>query len=188
MRATLTALLFVIQISCCAVAQAQETPAIQAAENPFIEHTRGIHEAVQKIILRSAELMPADKYGFKPADSVRSFGEILGHAAASQHYMCATVIGEKPAPPKLDASTASKEEIIAALRTAFDYCDTAWSGMTDVSAGEIVKFMGDDSPKLGVMSVNNIHTIEHYGNLIVYLRMNGLVPPTSDPEFMKTLH
>jgi uncharacterized damage-inducible protein DinB len=185
MRATSIIVLFVFLMSGSA-GLAEEPPAA-AAQNPYTEHTRGIYEALQKIMITSAELMPEEKYGFKPVESVRSFGEILGHAASSQYYMCATVLGEKPAPPKLDASTATKAELIAALRGAFAYCDSAWSTMTDASGAEIVTFMNEDSPKLGVLSVNNVHTIEHYGNLIVYLRMNGLVPPTSDPEFMKKL-
>lgn len=186
MRATSMIVLFVFLMSGTAVL-AGEPAAAAAAKNPFTDHTRGVYEALQKIVITSAELMPEEKYGFKPVESVRSFGQILGHAAASQYYMCATVRGEKPAPPKIDASTATKAELIAALRAAFAYCDSAWAGMTDASGAEIVKFMTDDSPKLGVLSVNNVHTIEHYGNLIVYLRMNGLVPPTSDPEFMKML-
>lgn len=186
MRATSIIVLLVFLMSGTAALAHEPAPAA-AAKSPFTDHTRGVYEALQKIIVGSAELMPEEKYGFKPVESVRSFGQILGHAASSQYYMCATVRGEKPAPPKIDASSASKAELIAALRAAFAYCDTAWSGMNDASGAEVVAFMDDDSPKLGVLIVNNIHTIEHYGNLIVYLRMNGLVPPTSDPEFMKSL-
>ena len=186
MRATSIIVLFVFLMSGTA-ALAEEPATAAAAKNPFIDHTRGIHEALQLIMVTSAELMPEEKYGFKPVESVRSFGQILGHAASSQYYMCATVRGEKSPAPKLDASAATKAELIAALRAAFAYCDSAWSTMTDASSAESVTFMNEDSPKLGVLNVNNVHTIEHYGNLIVYLRMNGLVPPTSDPEFMKML-
>lgn len=186
MRATSIIVLFVFLMSGTA-ALAGEPATAAAAKNPFTDHTRGVHEAMLKILTASAELMPEEKYGFKPVESVRSFGQILGHAASAQYYFCATVRGEKSPAPKIDASTASKAELIAALRAAFAYCDSAWSTMTDASGAEIVAFMDEDSPRLGVLGVNNLHTIEHYGNLIVYLRMNGLVPPTSDPEFMKTL-
>ena len=186
MRATSIIVLFVFLMSGTAALAEEPAPAA-AAKNPYTDHTRGVYEALQLIMITSAELMPEEKYGFKPVESVRSFGQILGHAASSQYYMCATVLGEKPAPPKIDASTATKAELIAALRAAFAYCDSAWAEMNDASGAEVVKFMTDDSPKLGVLIVNNVHTIEHYGNLIVYLRMNGLVPPTSDQEFMKKL-
>ena len=76
---------------------------------------------------------------------------------------------------------------IAALSEAFAYCDRAYETLTDESAVEMVKFMGGDNPKLGVLNTNQVHTIEHYGNLVTYMRIKGLVPPTSDPEFMKEL-
>ena len=88
---------------------------------------------------------------------------------------------------KFDAGSASKAELIAAVEAAFAYCDGAYAGLTDASGAAPVKFMNEEKPKLGVLGVNNLHLMEHYGNLITYMRMNGVVPPTSDPEFMKTL-
>ena len=77
--------------------------------------------------------------------------------------------------------------MIVALKEACAYCDRAYAAMTDRSATETVKLMGQDMPKLGGLTVNNIHTIEHYGNLVTYLRMKNIVPPTSDREFMQQM-
>ena len=54
--------------------------------------------------------------------------------------------------------------------------------MTDASATQMVNFFGEDTPKLGVLTVNNMHTVEHYGNLITYMRLKNIVPPTSEPK------
>jgi uncharacterized damage-inducible protein DinB len=138
-------------------------------------------------LLRLAEQMPEENYGFKPNEGVRSFGQILGHVAEAQYFFCSIVLGEKSPAPKIEQSKTSKADLIAALKDAFAYCDKAYDGMTDASATQMVKFMGRDMPKLGVLANNMVHTSEHYGNLVTYGRMKGIVPPTSDPEFMQQL-
>ena len=97
------------------------------------------------------------------------------------------MLGEKNPAPGIEKSKTSKADLIAALKNAFAYCDKAYEGMTDASAPEMVKHMGNDMPKLGVLTANNLHTVEHYGNIVTYLRMKNIVPPTSDPETMKQL-
>ena len=88
---------------------------------------------------------------------------------------------------KIEETKTSKADLVAALKDAFAYCNKAYDGMTDASATQMVKLMGSDTPKLGALNVNSVHTIEHYGNLVTYMRLKNLVPPTSDPEFMKSL-
>ena len=76
------------------IATAQEPPSAPVAANPLSENTRGMYDGIQKIVLRSAELMPEENYAFRPVESVRTFGQIVGHIAGSQYYFCATVRGE----------------------------------------------------------------------------------------------
>jgi uncharacterized damage-inducible protein DinB len=142
-----------------------------------------VYGGVKRILLRSAEKMPEENYSFTPADAVRSFGQVLGHVADSQYAFCSVALGVKNPAPKIEQTRTSKADLIAALKDAFAYCDKAYDGMTDSSATQMVKFMGGDTPKLGALSVNNVHTVEHYGNLVTYMRMKNIVPPTSDPEF-----
>lgn len=160
---------------------------LSAEENPISNHTRGLYAGVGKIVVTTAEQMPEDKYGFKPVETVRSFGQIIGHITDSQYFFCASVLGEKSPQPQAEKTLSSKKELVAALKDAVAYCSRAYEGMTDKSGIENVKVMGSESPKLGALHVNAVHTIEHYGNLVTYMRINGLVPPTSDPAFMKTL-
>ena len=189
MRTLLQTLLICLLVS-TSVALAQEhspTGAATPADNPLSAHNKAIYRGVKAIVLRSAEKMPEDKYGFRPTEVVRSFGQILGHIADAQYMFCSTVLGETNPRPNIEKTMASKSDLIAALGEAFAYCDRAYDGMTDASASETVMIMGSDTPKLGGLTVNNVHTVEHYGNLVTYLRMNDIVPPTSDPEVMKEL-
>lgn len=155
--------------------------------NPLTAHSRRVYDGVKTILVQTARSMPEERYGFRPAETVRSFGQIVGHVAETQYMFCSAVRGERDPAHGIEKTNASKADLIAALEGAFAYCDKAWDGMTDVNGAELVKAMGSDMPKLGVMQVNQLHTIEHYGNLVTYMRMNGLVPPTSDPEVMKRL-
>ena len=183
-----TLLIFLLAPSAVVLAQDNPPPAAVASpDNPLSAHTKMVYGGVKMILLRSAEKMPEENYSFKPTDAVRSFGQILGHVADSQYYFCSIVLGEKDPAPQVEKSKTSKADLIAALKEACAYCDRAYDGMTDASAVQMVKSMGGDAPKLGVLNVNNIHSVEHYGNLVTYLRMKNIVPPTSDPEVMKQM-
>lgn len=154
-----------------------------AQDNPLSAYNKTIYGGVKSVLLRSAEKMPEENYGFKPTDAVRSYGQIIGHVADAQYLFCSIELGEKNPAPKIEQTKTSKADLIAALKDAFAYCDKAYDGMTDASATQMVKLFGGDTPKLGVLTVNNIHTIEHYGNLVTYMRMKNIVPPTSEPAF-----
>ena len=182
--------LLISLLSAAAVALAQDNkPAAAAASpaNPLSAHSKVMYGGVKAILLRSAEKMPVENYGFKPTESVRSFGQVLGHVADSQYAFCSKVLGEKNPAPNVEQTKSSKADLIAALKDAFAYCDRAHAGMTDASGAEMIKIMGRDTPKLGALNINNTHTVEHYGNLVTYLRMKNIVPPSSDPEFMKEM-
>ena len=126
--------------------------------------------------------MPEENYNFKPTDTVRNFGQIVAHVAGSQYLYCSAVLGEKNPAPKVEQTKTSKADLIAALKDAFAYCQKAYDGMTDASAAEMVKVNEYDTPKLGVLYANIFHTLDHYGNLVTYMRIKGIVPPTSEPR------
>jgi uncharacterized damage-inducible protein DinB len=152
-----------------------------AQDNPLSAFNKFGYGQVKNILLRSAEKMPEENYNFKPTDAVRSFGQIVGHVADSQYFFCSTALGEKSPNPRIEKTKTSKADLIAALKDAFAYCDKAYDGMTDASATQMVKLMGMDLPKLGVLMGNSMHSGEHYGNLVTYLRMKNIVPPSSEP-------
>jgi len=137
---------------------------------------------LKDILLRSAEKMPEENYNFKPTEAVRSFGQILGHVADSQYFFCSMVLGEKNPAPKVEKTKTSKADLIASLKDAFAYCDKAYNGMTDASGAETVKLFDGDMRKRDVLTVNNMHSVEHYGNIVTYLRLKNIVPPSSEQD------
>jgi len=152
----------------------------QPSDNPLSAFTKRVYGFQKDILLRSAEKMPEYNYSFKPVDSVRAYGQIIGHLADAQYLFCSKVLDEKNPELKIEQTKTSKSDLIAALKTAFAYCDKAYDGMTDASGGQTVKLFGTETPKLGVLNFNNVHNMEHYGNLVTYMRIKNIVPPTSE--------
>jgi uncharacterized damage-inducible protein DinB len=158
---------------------AQEKPTV-TPENPISTWNKYAYARVKGILLKSAEKMPEENYSFKPVDSVRTYAQILGHLADAQYMFCSIALGAKNPQLDIEHTKTSKADLIAALNAAFTYCDKAYDGMTDASAAQIIKLFGNDAPRLGALTVNNMHDLEHYGNLVTYMRMKNIVPPSSE--------
>ena len=172
-----TLLLFLLALP---AAFSQDKPSAQTQDNPFSTFNKRNYGRTKGILLRSAEKMPEENYSFKPADTVRTYGQIIGHLADAQYLFCSTALGEKNPELKIEQTKTSKADLIAALKEGFAYCDKAYDGMTDATGAQIVKFFGNDVPKFGALSINIAHNMEHYGNLVTYMRMKNIIPPTSE--------
>ena len=157
-----------------------------AQDNPFSAFNKRAYGQVKSWVLRSAEKMPEENYGYKPTDSIRSFGQVIGHVADAQYLFCSAALGEKNPALKIEQSKTAKADLISSLKEAFAYCDKAYDGMTDTSGAETVKFFGGDMAKLNVLSANVMHGAEHYGNIVTYMRLKNLVPPSSEPPPTQT--
>ena len=158
----------------------------KAQDNPLSTNSRFLYNGVKLLLLGSAERMPEEHYSFKPTDAVRSFGQIVGHAADAQYRFCSMVSGETNPTPNIEKTRTAKSELIAALKDAFAYCDRTYNTITDATGVDMVK-LGPGMPKLGVLAVNSLHSTLHYGNLITYMRLKNVVPPSSDPEYMSQI-
>jgi uncharacterized damage-inducible protein DinB len=142
-----------------------------ATSKPFFD-------TMKDMLARSAELMPEAEYGFKPVATVRTFGQILGHLATENYDFCAAAKGEKN-PNSVDfEKVAGKAEMVVGLKAAFAYCDAAYT-ISDAQGAEETTLFGQKMTKLRVLIFNAIHDAEHYGNVVTYLRVKGLVPPSS---------
>ena len=138
------------------------------------------YERTRDVILRSAEKVPETEYGFKPTEEVRSFGQILGHLVDEQYLFCSNAVEqEPPVAINTEKTKSGKAELIAALHDAFAYCDRIYDGMTDSAGAKMVRFFGG-MPVLAVLTFNNTHNAEHYGNLVTYMRLKHIVPPSSE--------
>jgi uncharacterized damage-inducible protein DinB len=157
---------------------AQEQPTAPA--NPISASEKGFYAVVSGEVIAAAEKMPEENYSFKPTADVRSFGQLVGHVADAQYGFCSTAIGEPNPMKAIEKGKSSKADLTAALKEAVAYCNKAYAGMTDSQGGQTVKMMNYNVAKLTVLSVNTAHTDEHYGNMVTYLRLKGIVPPSSE--------
>ena len=157
----------------------QEKPAVSPG-NPLTTWNKIAYARVKAILVRSAEKMPEENYSFKPVDTVRSYGQIVGHLADAQYLFCSLAMDEKNPGADIEHTKTSKAELVVALNTAFGYCDKAYGSMTDASAAQTIKLFGNDAPRMSALMVNNMHNMEHYGKLVTYMRIKGIVPPSSE--------
>ena len=150
--------------------------------NPYTNAIRRQHRNIGSIVVRAAEKMPEDLFSFKPTPDVRSFAEIVGHIADA-HYLLCRAAGENVFEIKRDheLKPGSKADLIAALKQSIDYCEKVFDGTTDANGATPVKIGASNPLKLMVLNNNVAHTWEHYGNLVTYMRLKGIVPPTSEP-------
>jgi hypothetical protein len=148
-----------------------------AQTNPVIAEQKTAYTNLKNNLIKAAEKMPEDAYGFKPTPEMQSFGERIAHVA-NQIGTCSSLTGDrKPNPAQ---GKTSKADIVAALKTSFDACDAAWDAMNDKTAMEMMAGRGGQTSKLSVLIRNNMHDQEMYGYLSPYMRLKGVVPPTSD--------
>jgi uncharacterized damage-inducible protein DinB len=131
---------------------------------------------VPNTIITAAKQMPEEYYTFRPTQEVRSFGELMAHIAESNFEMAA--IGKGETAPVLDV-VPTKTEVIKALEDSFDYSAKAREDMTKERKEILVKFMGGTQPAGNVLDFSVFHSLQHYGNVIVYMRLKGLIPPSS---------
>ena len=155
--------------------------------NPLSADVKRDYTNIKGFFIRAAEKMPEENYGFKPSPDVRSFGQQVAHVADDQYNLCSPAKGEtrKASYTQIEDTLSKKADLVAALKEAFAYCDGAYDALTDASGAELVKFGKGERTRFAMLNWNLWHTWEHYGNVVVYLRMKGLVPPTSERMQMK---
>jgi uncharacterized damage-inducible protein DinB len=158
------------------LAQASTT----APANPISTSQSKMYTMLSGVVLAAAEKMPEENYSFKPVPDVRTFGQLVGHVADSQYYFCSSAAGENAPASGIEKSKTSKADLVAALKDSNAYCTKVYAAMTDAKGGEMTKMMNMDFARMTVLSGNIAHDYEHYGNMSTYMRIKGIVPPTSE--------
>jgi len=163
---------------------APSAPAAQSAPpaNPITASERGFYSFVSTAVVGAAQKMPEENYSFKPTPEVRTFGQLVGHVADASYMFCSQAIGEANTANDIEKTKTSKADLVAALKDGVAYCNKAFDSMTDAKGSEMVKLFNFNIAKLTVFSINTAHTDEHYGNMVTYLRLKGIVPPTSENQ------
>ena len=148
------------------------------AQNPFSADAKQAYTGIKNTLTKAADQMPEADYSFSTVPGkVRTYGEIVGHIADVQTTLCGIAKGEQK---RGDAGTKkTKAELTAALKASFDYCDPVYDSMTDADGATKVSMFGRMLTKLGVLNFNISHDNEMYGTAVAYLRIKGLVPPSS---------
>jgi uncharacterized damage-inducible protein DinB len=152
----------------------------QASDNPLSTDLKSDYRTIRDYFIRAAEKMSDADYAFKPSPDVRTFAQQIAHVADDQYNLCAPALGEKrqAAYGAIEKSLSTKADLIPALKEAFAYCDRAYDTLTDASGAQ--PSLGRPRNRFSMLNWNLWHTWEHYGNIVVYLRMKGLVPPSSE--------
>jgi uncharacterized damage-inducible protein DinB len=137
-------------------------------------------DGIKRNVGEAAEKMPEANYSFKPTPDVRSFGEMVGHIAEAQYSICAGLKGERSPIERgsLEKKTA-KADLVKALQDSFGACDAVYGTATDESLVKMTKVGQNEIAPINQMWYNISHSNEHYGNLVTYMRLKGLVPPST---------
>ena len=164
------------------------TCAIGQTSLPFIGELKQFYTIRKGDLLKAADRMPAEDYEFKPTPQVRTFSQLLAHIIDAQMGFCSAAKGE---PRKINAASKnSKADLVAALKESFATCDGVFDSLTDATAVEMVNGIigspptppGQTRTRLSTMWNVVRHSNELYGYMAVYLRLKGVVPPTSAPD------
>jgi len=140
------------------------------------------YEASKGFILKAADQFPEAKYGFQPTKEVRTFGQVVAHIADANYLFCSVASTEKAPEGSAEKTAKTKADIQKAVIASFAYCDRAFNALNDTTGAEsatIVPINNMKTTRLGALSFDGAHNYEHYGNLVTYMRLNKMVPPSS---------
>jgi uncharacterized damage-inducible protein DinB len=173
------ALLLALAIALPATAQ----PAAPAAHpgNAALTGLSFVWTAVKSYLVKSAEKMPEADYAFKPSPDVRSFGQLVGHVADANFMFARLAAGEKPEPRNIEKTKTTKADLVAALKESIAACDKVFE-RSDADYAASMTLFGKETNRWAVVGLIVSHGYEHYGNMTTYLRIKGIVPPSSEPR------
>ena len=163
-----------------ALAALLASPLTLTAQDAVVQSLKVLFNITKTNIMETAEILDEDLYAFRPTEEVFTAGQILTHVANDQFRFCSNAGGEdNPSAENFEETRTKKAEIIAALEQGFAYCEGVFANTTDAKGAMPVTFFGGPNTVFGVLAANSMHNYEHYGNLVTYMRINGIVPPSS---------
>jgi hypothetical protein len=173
-------LLPILALAPCLSAAAQvpvNAPAA-ASSNPLVAEARQAYNQIKTNLQNMAAKMPPESYDFKPVPEIRTFGELMAHIADTQTRTCSALHGQARSGDA--ASKKTKDDLVAALKASFDECDAAWDATTEANAFQMAGGGRMQRSRLATLINNTVHDNEEYGYGAVYLRLKGIVPPSSE--------
>jgi uncharacterized damage-inducible protein DinB len=147
---------------------------------PHVAILKSQAETIRSLVLRTAEKVPENLYEFKPTPDVRSLGALIGHIADGNNLLCGVAGGDKAAPSQVNEKKTTRADLVAGLNASYAACDKVFAATTDANAATPVEFFGQKQTRLGMLAFTTSHMWEHYGNLVTYMRLKNIVPPSSE--------
>jgi len=181
-RSLMAAVLLLAAVGLPASAQTTDAGYWDALTPSMASVAKTMHSSVRRNLAEAAAAMPDAEYGFKPTPEVRSFGQVIGHVINANFFFCSQARGEKSPATQDYEKVADKATLVKALNDALAYCDGAYNDTTDSTFQTLVKVAApskEQTPRGMVLMFNTTHNEEHYGNLVVYMRLKGHVPPST---------
>jgi uncharacterized damage-inducible protein DinB len=170
-------LLLVALAASPALAQVQQSA---VPPNAGVSSAKAVWMVPHSFVLRALEQTPESLFTFKPTPAVRSLGQLFAHVVDGEHLFCSLALGEA-APNPFDVTEKAKKtkaELVQALKESAAHCDKAY-GQSDASAQTPAEFFGQKGNRMFLLNMNGAHDYEHYGNIVTYLRLKGITPPSS---------
>ncbi|HYH01424.1 MAG TPA: DinB family protein [Terriglobales bacterium] len=155
----------------------QDAAATQQVKAPVTTAAREILAARNKFLVAAAEEMPENKYSFKPTPQHMGFGETVAHVAENNYMVCSKIAGSSM-PQQLAAEKDGKARVIESLRKSFDFCSGVLNKLDESQLGEKIDLYGGSTKGKALFYLAS-HWADHYAGLAMYLRLNGLLPPTA---------
>ena len=169
-------------LAAVAIPFAISTAAAQAQAPSPTNEARLLWKSIIGNLNQAADELSETMYAYRPTPDVRSVGELLAHIAGSQQMYCAMALGDKvPDEADVEKTAKTKTAIVAALKASNTYCERAYSQPDDAVKAPVDIF-GEQHPRFYALIANASHDDEHYGNIVTYMRLNKLVPPSSRPR------
>jgi len=172
-------LVMLVALSTAAVPLAAQT-STNAAPTTAVGALKREWQDIAGYISKAAEQMPEADYAFRPTAGVRTFGELIGHLAGAQYLICAAALGEpsKGGEDEYEKQKLGKAALVAAFKLSNEYCERAYA-QPDAGMSAMTKLFGGERTRLAALVRNTVHDGEHYGNLVTYMRVKGMIPPSS---------
>ncbi|MGH9675522.1 MAG: DinB family protein [Candidatus Acidiferrum sp.] len=160
----------------------QKAPEMAPVVNPVSTVLKAQLARFEKNLVGAAEAMPTEKYGFKPTPEMSAFGHVVMHVAQSNNFLCSKISGM--AAPNVKVSDADgKDKLVEALKGSFVFCSTALANVDDSKINESMMVFGKNPTSRAAAMIGLIGGWnDHYGAIAIYLRLNGVLPPSAQPK------
>ncbi len=150
------------------------------AQDPMTTAAKSTLGMIKNNVVKAAEQVSEEHYAFKPTPDVRSFGQLIGHIANANYMICSNATGAaNPSKADIEKTVTAKADLSKAVAESFAFCEAQFDALTPAKAAEVIDVFGMKMPRLNALQFNTAHDFEHYGNIATYMRLKGMVPPSS---------